>query len=74
MALVLSLSLDLFLMKGNFIAVRAQPRDSQGREGQNEPKGGGGKGKNTKGQKQKDVVNVFTNSRDSRDPGHCTHT
>lgn len=25
MALVLSLSLDLFLMKGNFIAVRVQP-------------------------------------------------
>lgn len=32
MALVLSLSLDLFLMKGNFIAVRVQPETDRGRE------------------------------------------
>lgn len=49
MALALSLSFDLFLMKGNLlIAVRAQPEtdrrtDRQGRERQNKPEGGGGK-------------------------------
>lgn len=68
MALALSLSFDLFLMKGNLlIAVRAQPEtdkrtDRQGRERQNKPEGGGGKENKRKKRRteQRVVVNIFT--------------
>lgn len=44
MALALSLSLDLFLMKGSLlIAVNAQPETNEGGRRQNKPKRGGGK-------------------------------
>lgn len=44
MALALSLSLDLFLMKGSLlIAVKAQPETNKGGRWQNKPKRGAGK-------------------------------
>lgn len=68
MALALSLSLDLFLMKGNlFIAVRAQPEtdrrtDRQGRETTEQARGRWRKENKRKKRRaeQRDVVNVFT--------------
>lgn len=64
MALALSLSLDLFLMKGNlFIAVEAQPEaDRQTDKGgiaiEQAERGGGEKNKEKRRAKQMDVVNV----------------
>lgn len=74
MALALSLSLDLFLMKGNLlIAVRAQPAGrTDGRTGEErdrrqssakeveEKKPKGKKKKEEEGTEQRDVVNVVT--------------
>lgn len=81
MALALSLSLDLFLMKGNlFIAVRAQPEDRQtdrqggrqtGRESDRTSPKGGVEEKKTKEKKrraeQRDVVNVFHKESQGRE-------
>lgn len=62
MALALSLSLDLFLMKGNFlIAVKAQPETNKGERRKNKPKRSGGKEiKKKKREEQKGMVNVVT--------------
>lgn len=66
MALSLSLSLDLFLMKGNlFIAVEAQPEadrqtDGEGTATEQAERGGGEENKKNRGAKQMDGVNVGT--------------
>lgn len=61
MALALSLSLDLFLMKGNLlIAVKAQPETNVGERRKNKPKRG--KGKESKGKRRAEhrgMVNVI---------------
>lgn len=61
MALALSLSLDLFLMKGSlFIAVKAQARDRR-TDRWTEEKEKAVEGKQQKRRKdQRDVVNIFT--------------
>lgn len=48
MALVLSLSLDLFLMKGNFIAVRVQPETDKVERVTEQAQGRWSKGKQKK--------------------------
>lgn len=60
MALALSLSLDLFLMKGNLlIAVKVQPETNKGGRRQNKSKRGGGKGsKRKKRVEHRGMVNV----------------
>lgn len=62
MALALSLSLDLFLMKGNLlIAVKAQPETNEGGRRQNMPKRGGGKeSKRKRRAEHRGMVNVVT--------------
>lgn len=63
MALALSLSLDLFLMKGNLlIAVRMQPEtDRRGRKMTEQAQGSWRKRKQRKRRaEQRDVVNFFT--------------
>lgn len=62
MALALSLSSDLFLMKGNLlIAVKAQPKTNKGERRQNKPKRGGGKEiKRKRREEQRGMVNVIT--------------
>lgn len=68
MALALSLSLDLFLMKGNLlIAVKAQPETNKGGRRQNKPKRGGGKeSKRKKRAEHRGMVNVVS-KRKGRD-------
>lgn len=69
MALALSLSLDLFLMKGNLlIAVKAQPETNKGGRRQNKPKRGGGKESKRKKKRaeHRGMVNVVT-ERNGRD-------
>lgn len=62
MALALSLSSDLFLMKGNLlIAVKAQPKTNKRERRQNKPKRGGGKEiKRKRREEQRGMVNVVT--------------
>lgn len=62
MALALSLSSDLFLMKGNLlIAVKAQPETNQGARRQNKPKRGEGKEfQRKRREEQRGMVNVVT--------------
>lgn len=68
MALALSLSLDLFLMKGNLlIAVKAQPETNKGGRRQNKPNRGGGKeSKRKKRAEHRGMVNVVS-KRKGRD-------